>query len=150
MTTFASFDGEYLVSVQGKFLSREELWYYSVGRLLRDQLATHSTIYRSYVAADVGCSQPKSVVDRLRSLPRLAGRVKISTVFRQAPMVAYHIPPTATPHSVVRQVQREYRREVEAHFPTIFVLFGSMLPKFLATQILCRQTLRGHSALSLA
>ncbi len=91
MTTFTSCDGEYLVSVQDKPFSREELWYYSVGRVLRDQLAMDAHIYRAYVAAEVASSQPKSVVDRLRSLPRLAGRVQISTVFRQAPVVAHHI-----------------------------------------------------------
>ena len=116
--------------------SRADLWFYSVGRHIRDTGATDDVFYRAYLAADVGTYQPKSVMQRLRALPKLPGRIKVSTFFTATPTpsVSRDRRFAGVPHHVVKAVQRQYRREFEEHLDNVMVLVGaqfSSMNKFM-------------------
>ena len=80
MGCFASSRGVYVVEQNGStalIRDREDLWFYSVGKLLRESWASADSVFESYCTAGVGSLAQKSVMIKLHSLKRLHGRVEV-------------------------------------------------------------------------
>ena len=114
---FNAVDGRFVVRVDEQPPPPEELWFRSVGKFLRNRKppVADSETFSHYMASGVGSRTADGV------------RCKMARPLRSYGVCSFEhnacapVPPVVVPHNVRRTMYRQFRREVEEHWATVWL-----------------------------